>query len=852
MINPDEIRNVLIVRRYGIGNFIFTLPFISHCEALFPKANIHLVLDARCRQIANLARPDLPAIFIGRDTENALKEIDADLSFVAYPCADAGLADMVRSYSRVSVGYDTGNLQGQFTRNLKADPKKHEVDLNLDMLKAVGFDVQASDPSIELSEELIKDGRDFLKQWQVLQPYVVIHPGSNEDLRIKRWKPDRYAGLVDLLADKGFTSLLVGSKDETDLCAEVEKHCRCRPVNLAGKDTIPLCAAIMKGAKAVFANDSGLMHLAASIQTPVIAIFGPTSHMRNPPLCEKHRIVRRPASCSPCYVPGSPLPACRAWCLEMVTPEMVFEAFENLIHDRPFHNPGRHSPFVSVIAPTFNGEKKIGGLLESLEKQSYPRDRFEVIVVDNNSKDNTKREIQKFTNVRYEFYADRQTSYAARNHGIKKAKGKILAFTDDDCAADPDWIANAVQWFEHPDIGGVAGKVIGAPSDNDIARWQSRRGFLDLHPDIEASTRPAIVTANVFYRRDVFNHVGSFDESMVSSGDHEMAWRMIRGSRYVFRAAQDAIVHHHHRETLTSLFRAFFRYGFGHVDLDKRFPLDDLSTSERIGNAIKTWKSLIRQAYSFATRDCSPEAIAGIRDERPEDFFSRCAGDGYILTTDGLADSAMLESAAEQGLQIIKAPLPPSVEYLDAGVQALIKENHPNLFLYAAGQHTRRMMTRPDFSSLNIKGVIDDKAAPDQTVGSLPVVSLEEALRRGCKTILISTDAFEHVLIPKLADLKNQGVRVLGLYDEKAMERLARSEGNVFLQQPTDRKAVFIPPHRLADNLVSALAHGAGIQIRLDATFNTRYSDQFLDWVITTAKRLGRIAGSIRYRHLYV
>lgn len=850
------VKNIVVVRLYGLGNFILALPLIEALPQLYPKARITLLVDSRCRKIARLTRPRSRIVVIDEqfDVRSWFAEEKPDLCLMTYPCADVELVKAATEHSGQCVVHRVGANSGIASLELAADADRHEAELNLDLVRALGRKVKLSFPHLTLTAKALSQAGQLIRKHKLPEAYIVFHPGCFGDLALKRWPPAYYGELAGRLYADGYGIVLVGGSDEVGLAGPIIDSASVPIVDLIGKTTLPQVAGLLRNARLIVANDTGLMHLAAAVGTHVVGIYGPTSHMKNTPLIGQHHIVRRPVSCSPCYQPGKPVPICRAWCLEMTTPDQVYQACLKLIQGKLFQNKKRYQPFVSVIVPTFNSEKKIGLLLKSLAQQSYPEEKFEIIVVDNNSSDGTKQEILKYPRVKYAFYDKRQTSYAARNHGIIKARGDVLAFTDDDCVAEPDWIANGVQWFEHPEVGGVAGKVVGAQSDNDIARWQSRRGFLDLHPDIETSKRPSIVTANVFYRREVFDRVGAFQGKMVSSGDQEMAWRVIQDGRYVFRAANDAIVHHHHRETLASLAKTFFRYGYGHVDLDRRFAFDDHSASKRLVDGAQTWKSLITQGIGFATKGYSHNAVLGMRDEHPDDFIERCSRfkKGTILTAIGLDDSSILRLAGENGIEIISLPLPPSVEYLDAALQVIVKDSHPQLFFYAAGQHTRRLMSRPDFARLSILGVIDDQAGPDQKMGQLPVVTLDEALHRCCQTILISTDAFEDVLLKKLAYLKAQGIHILGLYDTKAFERLARNETSNLLDVPAEQKALFILQSRLSDTLAAAVAKGAGIQIRLDERSSSRYSDPFLDWVITVAKRSGRIVGSIRYRHLYV
>jgi glycosyltransferase involved in cell wall biosynthesis len=141
-------------------------------------------------------------------------------------------------------------------------------------------------------------------------------------------------------------------------------------------------------------------------------------------------------------------------------------------------------PFVSVIVPVYNGERNIGNCIKSLLSLDYPSSKLEIIIVDNNSKDATRRVIQEFPVI--SLIEDRiQSSYAARNTGLKQSKGEIIAFTDSDCIADKDWILKAVACFQDESVGCVAGRIDGYPPSNYIEEYLKKRLPLSRYITIE-------------------------------------------------------------------------------------------------------------------------------------------------------------------------------------------------------------------------------------------------------------------------------------------------------------------------------------------------------------------------------
>ena len=117
------------------------------------------------------------------------------------------------------------------------------------------------------------------------------------------------------------------------------------------------------------------------------------------------------------------------------------------------------SPFVSVIVPVYNDAQRIWKCIESLLQQTYPRQKYEVIIIDNGSTDETRTVIQKYP-VKLLIEDKIQNSYAARNKGIKNACGEVIAFTDADCIPDSDWIEKGVtNLLRTPNCGLVGGEI---------------------------------------------------------------------------------------------------------------------------------------------------------------------------------------------------------------------------------------------------------------------------------------------------------------------------------------------------------------------------------------------------------
>ena len=225
-------------------------------------------------------------------------------------------------------------------------------------------------------------------------------------------------------------------------------------------------------------------------------------------------------------------------------------------------------PFITIIVPVFNAEMTLPACLASLVAQEYPKDRYEVLAVDNRSRDRTADIIRSFA-VTYLSETEQQSSYAARNAGIRRAAGEILAFTDADCVADPQWLAKAVPCFRDQTVGGVAGKIGNHLPINAIQEYLF--DVLAQEDHITHRVHPYAVTANVLYRKSVFDRLGLFEGNWVSGGDADFAWRMQTQSPDRLIYCESAIVTHQHRHTRAGHLRQRWIWGYGEVLLYARY-----------------------------------------------------------------------------------------------------------------------------------------------------------------------------------------------------------------------------------------------------------------------------------------
>lgn len=224
---------------------------------------------------------------------------------------------------------------------------------------------------------------------------------------------------------------------------------------------------------------------------------------------------------------------------------------------------------VSVIVPVYNGEETLDACLVSLLDQTYPQEHYEILVIDNNSTDKTPLIIKKYS-VKRLSERQIQSSYAARNCGIRNAKGKILAFIDADCVASRQWIAQGISLFTNDKIGAIAGEIQSFPPQTIVQEYLMWCKMLSQEITMCHPFLPYPQTANAFFRREVVEKIGFF-ETWLSGGDADFAWRMQLQTSYQVAFARDAIVQHQHRKNAIELFFLFKKYGAGTRLLERKY-----------------------------------------------------------------------------------------------------------------------------------------------------------------------------------------------------------------------------------------------------------------------------------------
>jgi len=217
-----------------------------------------------------------------------------------------------------------------------------------------------------------------------------------------------------------------------------------------------------------------------------------------------------------------------------------------------------YHPFVSIIIPALNSEKTLDACLNAIWSMDYPKDRLEVILVDNGSTDGTVK-IAKKHNIRI-FIKPKVNISALRNFGAKMARGEIYAFVDSDCLVSKDWLNNALIHLKNlkKNTVAAAGCYYDIPPD---ASWVEKSWF--FLKDFEAHPVNYLPAGNMIVKKSAFRKVGGFNENLITGEDSEFCRRLREIGYTIISDKKIRAIHLGNPKTLYAFFKKEIWYGKG-------------------------------------------------------------------------------------------------------------------------------------------------------------------------------------------------------------------------------------------------------------------------------------------------
>lgn len=341
-----DVRRILVRATNWVGDALLMSPALSALKENFPGAEISV-----------LARPwvapvfaEHPAVhevlvFDGHERHKGLRGLwrlagelrrrHFDLAVLFQNAFQAALIARLAGIP-LRMGYDTdgrGFLLNVRVKLQPGDKMVHETEYYLRMLAGAGLVTGKTRPVFYLSDATERKAAERLESLGIAESFLVgLAPGAAYGTA-KQYPADRFAAAADLIMSRyPGAVLLFGSRSEAPVTEQVARHLKSPHHDLAGRTDLAEAAALIKRCHLFLTNDSGLMHVAAAVGTPLTAVFGPTNPVTTSPVSDHFQMVRRKMDCAPCLKQTCPRPDHE--CMNRIAPEEVAEAGLQLLDER--------------------------------------------------------------------------------------------------------------------------------------------------------------------------------------------------------------------------------------------------------------------------------------------------------------------------------------------------------------------------------------------------------------------------------------------------------------------------------------------------------------------------------------
>ncbi|MDD4203025.1 MAG: lipopolysaccharide heptosyltransferase II [Candidatus Omnitrophica bacterium] len=335
---------ILITRTDRIGDVMLSTPVIRAIKAKYPDS--YLAFCLRPETAPLIVNDPLVDEVIEYDKKGKYKKFKGmlnfafeirrkkfDMAIVLHPTNRMNLTCFLAGIKK-RIGYDhkLGFLLTDRVAHKKQLGLKHETEYTLDLLRHIGIDpvdkrlrLYVSDQDIDRAKQLCEE--NYIPKGANV---ITVHPGAS--CRSKIWPFHKFAELIDRLnEDSSVRVILVGAQSDLQLCNKVNALVSSRLINLVGQTSIGVLAAILKKSKVFVSNDSGPVHMAVAVGTPVVDIFGRKdpglSPLRWGPRGEKDIVIHKDAGCKKCLAHNCDK---HFKCLDAISVDEVYDAVRSL------------------------------------------------------------------------------------------------------------------------------------------------------------------------------------------------------------------------------------------------------------------------------------------------------------------------------------------------------------------------------------------------------------------------------------------------------------------------------------------------------------------------------------------
>jgi len=262
-----------------------------------------------------------------------LKEYRFDATILLQNAIEAAL---IAFFSGIPcrIGYNTDVRGFLLTHSVPCTPqikKIHQTGYYLGLLQGIGLKADGLNLDLTVAEKHRDRAVEILSQYNISEKekLVGINPSATFG-PAKQWFPERYAGLADRIKEVFRARIIIfGGLGDRELGREISQIMQHQPIDLCGKTSLQEAMALINMCNLFITNDSGLMHVAAALNVPLIAIFGSTNSVTTGPHSKRSKIVSVPIDCSPCLKPECPRGHLK--CMDQIDVDMVFDVVKEIL-----------------------------------------------------------------------------------------------------------------------------------------------------------------------------------------------------------------------------------------------------------------------------------------------------------------------------------------------------------------------------------------------------------------------------------------------------------------------------------------------------------------------------------------
>ena len=339
-LKEKKIKNILVRGTNWVGDALMTTPALAAVGDNFPRARI-MVLAKKWVAPVYAAHPAVSDVHVFDDQgrhrgisglmrlAGELKKERFDLAVLFQNAFQAALIAFLAGIPhRLGFAVDGRGFLLKPSIGLRAGDKQvHETEYYLRLLQRAGLEIPGSEPNpvFYLTAKDEEQAQKRLAGLGIDSGFILgLAPGAAYG-PAKQWPPEKYAAAANIiLREKQGAALIFGSKGEAQTAKKTAEHINYPCFDLSGQTGLSEAAALLKRCHLVLSNDSGLMHVAAAVDAPLVAVFGSTNPVTTSPRGRNFCLIRHQVDCAPCLKPTCTQPTHK--CMDLVASGEVAEA----------------------------------------------------------------------------------------------------------------------------------------------------------------------------------------------------------------------------------------------------------------------------------------------------------------------------------------------------------------------------------------------------------------------------------------------------------------------------------------------------------------------------------------------